>query len=57
MRQRRKVGDIYEMNLGDGTNCYAMALEDAAFAFLTFGQGAKRALPISFKGPSCSRLG
>jgi len=33
MRQRRKVGDVYQINLGDRTHCYAMALGEARFAF------------------------
>ena len=33
MRQQRKVGDVYQINLGDRTHCYAMALGEATFAF------------------------
>ena len=33
MGQRRKIGDIYEIDLGDGTHCYCMALGEATVVF------------------------
>src|SRR5450432_3968809 len=33
MRQRRKIGDILQVDLGDGTHVYARVLDYASFAF------------------------
>jgi hypothetical protein len=55
MRQQRRIGDIYRIDLGDSTHCYAMALAEASFAFFDFRTSDDhevneiRDMPVLFK--------